>query len=37
MSDFIGADTYNIVSYRDPKFQLDLEQGKKADGTQVQI
>ena len=37
MSDFIGADTYNIVSVRDPKFQLDLEQGKKADGTQVQV
>ncbi|KAM0691504.1 hypothetical protein Q7P36_010275 [Cladosporium allicinum] len=34
MSDFIGADTYAIVSYRDPKYLLDLAGGNKADGTQ---
>jgi len=37
MSDFIGADTYCIVSYRDPKFLLDLAGGNKADDTRVQI
>jgi hypothetical protein len=37
MSDFIGADLYCIVSYADPKFNVDLSYGNKADGTAVQI
>jgi hypothetical protein len=37
MSDFIGADTYCIASYKNPKFLLDLAGGNKANDTPVQL
>jgi hypothetical protein len=37
MSDFIGADLYCIASYADPKLNVDLNGGNKADGTAVQL